>query len=120
MDITQYKRKDSHTVDVKDPHGQPTDIKVEIHSADSKDFRSRLVEVARRYNEKYGDHNPTAITALAAVKSWENVEGKAGPVDPDSDEAMELASSDDFRWFFDQIWQVTNNRSLFFSKPGKS
>ena len=120
MDITQYKRKESHKVDIKDPHGQPTDIKVEIHGADSKEFRTRLADVARMYNDKFGEHNAIAITSLAAVKSWENVEGKGGPLDPESDEAMEIAGSDDFRWFFDQIWQVTNNRSLFFSKPDKS
>lgn len=120
MDITQYQRKESKEVKILDPMGGKTDITVEVYGADSKEFRSRLIEVNRRFTEKYGESNTIAVTALAAVKSWENVDGKDGPIDPDSDEAMEIAKSDDFRWFFDQLWQVTNNRSLFFSKPGKS
>lgn len=120
MDITQYKRNETKEITILDPMGGKTDIKVEVYGADSKDFRARLIDINRKFNEKYGESNTVAITSLAAVKSWENVEGKDGAIDPDSDEAMEIAKSDDFRWFFDQIWQVTNNRSLFFTKPAKS
>lgn len=120
MDISQYKRQDTKTIDIRDPMGGKTDIKVEVFGADSKEYRARLAEVSRRYNELFGKHDALAITALSAVKSWENVEADGKAVDPESDTAYELAGNDDFRWFFDQIWQTTNNRSLFFSKPGKS
>jgi len=121
MDITQFTRKETHTVEIKDPHGAETGIKVDVYGGDSKEFRKRLIEINRKAQEMTKEPNPMAVAALAAVKSWENVEdGDGNDIDPDSDEALDIFLNRETAWFYDQVYFVANNRSLFFSKPGKS
>lgn len=120
MDITQYTRKDTHKIEIRDPHGSATDISVEVYGGDCKEFRKRLTDLSRRAYNVTKEPNMMAVSALAAVQSWENVkDGEGNDVDPSSDEALDIFLNRETSWFYEQIYFTANNRALFFSKPAK-
>lgn len=120
MDITQYTRKDTHRIDIRDPHGNLTDITVDVYGGDCKEFRSRLTDLSRRAYSAHKEPNMMAVSALAAVCGWENVtDGEGNAIDPNSDEALDIFLNRETAWFYEQIYFTANNRALFFSKPAK-
>lgn len=119
MKLTSYQRHDTADVTIRDPFGHPTDMTVEVWGSDSDHLRKKRVEISRQYPGTDEDslRERGARLLQACVKSWQNVEGDNGPIEPDSDEALAIFRSGDMDWFSEQIHQASNRRSLFFSKP---
>lgn len=122
MDITSFSRSDTATINIKDPLGNPTDITVEIYGRDSKEYRNAVMEINRKGKTENADElaRRGAMTMLAAVKSWKNVEANGQPVDPKSEEAVKLLSDPAYDWFAEQIGGAIYNRTLFFSERKSS
>lgn len=120
MDIGSFSRSDTATITIKDPFGKPTDISVELYGKDAKEYRKAVLEISR---EEAGTTEEAQIRRggriiLAAVKSWENVEKDGDPLEPA--DALELMTDPAYEWFAEQIASAIYNRSLFFSRSGKS
>lgn len=122
MDLNSYKRKDTATVEIRDPFGQKTDITVEVYGRDSKQYRKVALELARDFDSSNEDDAADRGARLlqACIASWKNVEADGKPVEADSEQAREILKSDEMDWFASQINRAIQDRSLFFSKSGKS
>lgn len=120
MDITSFERSDTTEIEIRDPLGNPTDIKVEVYGRDSKAYRKAVMEIAREPatdDESEMDRRGARVV-LAGVKSWENVTADGQEISPDSEEAINLLAREDVDWFADQINRAINNRANFFSRRG--
>jgi len=118
MDITSFSRNDTATINIKDPLGNLTDIVVEIYGRDSKEYRNAVMEINRKGKADNEEElaRRGALTMLAAVKSWQNVEADGKPVDPKSEEAVKILADPAYDWFAEQIGGAIYNRTLFFSE----
>jgi len=122
MDIPSFSRSDTATINIKDPLGNLTDIVVEIYGRDSKEYRNAVMEINRKGKADSSEElaRRGALTMLAAVKSWQNVEADGKPVDPKSEEAVSILADPAYDWFAEQIGGAIYNRTLFFSERKSS
>ena len=115
MDIGKITCSDTVVIDIKDPLGNATDIKVVVYGADSSVYRNSRLDIARM--DKTEDHEELAkrgaMQLAKCIKSWDNVLVNGQSLNPDK--AVELLADPDYAWFTDQILLAIHDRKLFFA-----
>jgi hypothetical protein len=122
MDIRAFKRKDTTSVKIKDPHGKKTDAVVEMYGTDSSTYKKAAVELARGFDpEDEEDATERGAKLIqACIKSWKNMTDGGSPVDPHGAAALAILMDPEFDYFVRQLSTATHNRTLFFIKSGES
>ncbi len=113
MDITEFAQSDTCELDILHPiTGKKTDIKVEVHSMDSKQYRKAMAAVK---DEKDPALNNVKILAMMTT-GWKNISYKGKKLNYSQKNAIKIYV--DGPWIANQVEAGIFNRVNFMK--GKS
>lgn len=117
----QFKPRESVVVEIKDPFGEPTPIKIHLAGRYTKAFKAAVALASEQSGDEAGGTERILNLIVAATTAWEGVldaEGKALPCEAHIVRA--LYTHDSIPYVITQVTQAFTDASRFFESAKAS